>query len=120
MPTYLSNEKGPQRIATDLLYVKLNAILRNPVERAFSQYLVFQRDHNENSFEEAIEKRPSLLTDGLYIDHLKRYFKYFPKEQILILMYEDSKKNLLTSIKKILKYLEVDSEIIPSYLEKQT
>ncbi|HEB71323.1 MAG TPA: hypothetical protein ENI77_01735 [Nitrospirae bacterium] len=118
-PTYLPHAECPERIARYSPNVKLIVILRNPIERAFSHYLIFKHKHEESSFEEAIEKRPQLLSDGLYSDHLLRYYKYFSKDQLLLLFFDDIEKDPVEFIQRVYRFLDVNDHFLPRDLENQ-
>jgi hypothetical protein len=102
---YLESATAAERIAADLPGVKLVFILRDPVERAFSNYLWSRQNGMEaESFAEALAQedererhtpdtlrfaRPhALFSRGLYADLLAPYFRLFAREQILVLRYE--------------------------------
>lgn len=114
---YLNDKNVPQKIYRKNPGMKLIACLRNPVNRAFSNYLFNIKDGWEkhtNSFEKSIEQNSNNYLDyGRYASHLKKYLNLFPKEQILILIYEDINKNPLAFIQKIYKFIEVDPNFIP-------
>lgn len=58
-PYYIFHPLVPERVRKDLPNVKLVAILRNPVDRAYSHYQHVRRNGREPlSFEEAIEREP--------------------------------------------------------------
>ena len=65
-PTYLYHPKAPERIQHYIPDVKLIAILRNPVERAYSNYLHTIRDSIEpfTDFAQALEEEESRIQDG--------------------------------------------------------
>jgi hypothetical protein len=103
---YLESPAVPQRIARDLPGIKLVFILRNPIERAFSNYLWSKKNGFESlSFEEAIEfeaareaqyppvqrySRPfSYLSRGFYDSLLQPYFDLFRPEQLKFLIAEE-------------------------------
>jgi Sulfotransferase domain len=104
---YLESPVVPERIHRDLPGVKLIFILRNPVDRAYSNYLWSKQNGWETeSFERALEleeerersysapnvrfARPySFFSRGLYIEFLQRFYDRFPSEQILVLRSED-------------------------------
>ena len=132
-PTYLFEEKTAQRIFNDLgKDVKFIVILRNPVDRAYSHYLHSKRDcHELLSFKEALvnektrfEKsvsigdylsklRFSYIRQGSYAHMLKEYFKYFPKENFLILNFEkEFVAERKETIDKVLLFLNVNNEKI--------
>jgi hypothetical protein len=61
-PYYMFHPAVPQRVAETLPDVRLLALLRNPVERAYSHYQLMARTGREKlPFEEAIEAEPERL-----------------------------------------------------------
>lgn len=76
---------------------RIVAVLRDPVERAFSAYLfLVARGYETLSFEEALEAEPERINEhwhhiwhyaamGRYAEQLARYRAVFPEEQILVL-----------------------------------
>jgi len=104
--SYLECPEAANRIARHLPKAKLIFILRDPVSRAFSNYLWSCMNQLETqSFEVALaleeqrerelprylrHARPhAYFSRGLYADLLRPYFARFPREQILCLRYED-------------------------------
>jgi lipopolysaccharide transport system ATP-binding protein len=108
-PSYLFHPRTPERVRLALPQVKLIALLRNPVDRAYSQHQMnFRKGIEPLSFEEAIAAEPerlharsdwsdagwrasshvSYLTRGLYAEQLQRWFDHFPREQMLIIKSE--------------------------------
>lgn len=107
-PDYLDSMSAPQRIASVLPRVKLLILLRDPVDRAYSQWNQMmqnigkssQRGWEMVSFEEAIERAQCdvkpfgrLLSKGQYIDQILRYTEHFPREQIYIGLQERFSRN---------------------------
>jgi hypothetical protein len=113
-PYYLFHPYSPGRASTTVPDAKLIALLRNPVDRAYSAYRQRVRNRQESlSFEEALEaeeERTSgelekLLADetyhdraypryayrarGIYVDQLKRWHEHFDPDQLLVLKSED-------------------------------
>lgn len=103
---YLESSDVAERMCRVLPRVKLIFLLRNPVDRAYSNYLWSRQNGLETeTFERALaleEQREGDLTPnlryahpnayfarGLYAEHLARFFDRFPREQILLLRYED-------------------------------
>jgi hypothetical protein len=103
---YLESPTAAARMREHLPGVKLVFILRDPVERAFSNYLWSRMANLEQeSFTTALaleaqrekdvpEKlrfaRPhAYFSRGLYAELLQVYYELFPREQILCLRYED-------------------------------
>jgi hypothetical protein len=113
-PYYIFHPHAVSRIRKDLPDVKLIALLRNPVDRAYSHYWHQVRLGNEHlPFEAAIANEPkrlagemqkvedapsyksdvlvrhSYLMRGIYADQLPRLFRHFPRSQVEILKSED-------------------------------
>ena len=113
-PEYIFHPLAPDRIARALPQVRLIALLRDPVDRAWSHYHHSVRNGLEPlSFEDALEAESQrlggeqqravaggtpqchechqhgYLTQGAYADFLPRWFEHFAREQVLILRSED-------------------------------
>lgn len=103
---YMESVSAARRIANDLPGVRLVFILRDPVERAWSNYLWSRMNGVEReTFERALElevqrerdlaperrfSRPhAYFSRGLYADLLQPWFQLFPRENILCLRCED-------------------------------
>lgn len=115
---YIWDPAAPQRIAEFDPHLKLIAVLRNPIDRAFSQYLYFiQRGvFSGISFEMAVQKREDILTRGLYARQLKRYFDLFSAEQIHIIFYDDLRADNRAFLQDVQDFLGV-SPMIPANLD---
>jgi hypothetical protein len=118
-PSYLYNSDAPFRIKKLVPDVKIIAILRNPVDRAYSNFLHARRAGYENieSFEEAIFGARSTsneksmlhyLEKGLYHGQLERYYNLFDKDQIHIDIYESFKNDPNSVLKNICKFLNTN------------
>ena len=112
--TYIYDERVAERISRDLTDVRIIAILRNPIERAFSHYLFLLRNAEVNcSFEECFDIRPDIFKRGLYYEQLSIYFDHFNKEQLGIFIFDDLKKDSTTFLEKIYSFLSVDNSFRP-------
>ena len=117
-PAYMYLEKVPERIYETLgSEIKLLFSLRNPVDRAYSQYLMYRRNGFESDdFETANRKElaaardrsPGYITRGLYSEQIERYLHYFPRENMLFLSFEeDFIQNRKTTLGRIQDFLGV-------------
>jgi sulfotransferase family protein len=103
---YLESAAAAARIARDLPHVKLIFLLREPVSRAYSNYLWSRMNgletedfatalrleaQRERDLPERLKfTRPfSYFSRGLYADLLESYFNRFLNHQLLIARYED-------------------------------
>lgn len=121
---YLYSEHAAANIAQHNPDMKMIAILRNPVDLAYSAFLHMQREGREpcRTFEEALVKENMriqnnwapmwhLTKQGFYAEQIQRYDQYFPKHQIKVFFYEEWKNNPQGVIKSILEFLEVDDSV---------
>jgi hypothetical protein len=86
---YMHHPLAPERIAADLPEVKLLALLRDPVERAFSahKHELARGFETEASFERALELEPERLageverirTEPGYLSHSHRHHSYLDR-----------------------------------------
>jgi hypothetical protein len=118
---YISHPRSPAVIHHFIPKVQLIAVLRQPVDRAYSSYLHALREGVEpcNTFIEAVTherngKRDSWNTvrhlhPGFYYQSLSRFIEYFDKEQLHILLFEDLKENAPNLISSIYEFLGVDT-----------
>ena len=112
---YLSDLEAPVRIKKHNPNVKLIACLRNPIERAWSHYH-FKLSNREPiaSFKDGLERYPEIRERGFYHEYLSNYLKYFSREQVLILVYEDIAGDPAKFIRNIYEFLDVDINFIPA------
>ena len=115
--TYFSNPKVPERMYANIPDVKIIVVLRNPVDRTFSEYSqLCKLGLMSGSFEACLKTHDNLISDNFYYDHLNRYLKYFPRENVLVLLFDDLKKDPALFIERIYKFLGVDSTFSPESL----
>ena len=111
---YLYSEIACERIKRDLPNVKLLTLLRNPVERAFSEYL-FLRKHNmvrpHTGIRGASGAFPSIIEGGMYGKFLQMYLKGFSPNAIFIGWYSDINKRPAVLIRRICTFLGVRNNV---------
>jgi hypothetical protein len=107
-PIYMYWKKVPKRIFEYNRDMKIILILRNPIDRAYSHWNM-ERSRNADNlpFRSAIDAESercreafpeqhrvySYIDRGHYLDQLRRIWKYFPKESVLILKNDDLKRD---------------------------
>jgi hypothetical protein len=125
---YLYSKKAPERIRNHIPKVKLIAILRNPVDRAYSHFLLNLRAYREplTSFAQAVREEDNRIHNnwrldlhhkhmGFYYGQLKRYFDLFERNKIKIYIYEeDLKGDIVSMLQDTFRFLEVDDAFIPN------
>ncbi len=88
--SYLSSPVAAPRIAEFNPGMRLLACLREPVDRAFSDYLdLVKNAQYHGPLSAALEKFPRLLDRGRYATHLERYLDRFPRSQMHVSLFDD-------------------------------
>jgi Sulfotransferase domain len=107
-PDYLAAVEAPARIHQLLPECRLIAILRNPVDRAWSWYQHARRSRYERrDFATFLQEAPEALGGGLYHRHLQRYLVSFRREALLVLLYEELIQNPGREIGRLMDFLGV-------------
>lgn len=120
-PLYLYHPLVAQRIRENVPEARLIAILRNPVDRAYSAFLHLVRDNREphRDFQTALEHEQERIEAnwehiwhyvamGRYFEQVKRYFDLFPREQIQISLYRDLRSDLRSYLKETTRFIGAD------------
>jgi hypothetical protein len=133
-PSYLFHPKAALRAHVAYPEAKLIALLRNPVDRAYSHYqMEFRRGNDPLSFEEAIAAEPerlrgsdslvaggnwrrySYVSRGLYAEQLARWLEVYPREQVLVIKSEEFSHEPERIFDQVLKFLGLPSFPLPVY-----
>jgi hypothetical protein len=129
-PEYLYYPGAAERIFKYDREMKLIAILRDPVERAFSSWnmycsfgegcyrpLIYAPRREIREFDEAVRDElnetqsgkttlgPDYVRRGVYHEQLLRYFKFFEREQVLILDSRALKNNTSGVVEQVVHFL---------------
>lgn len=117
-PGYICHPQAPRRIKKHLPDIKLILTVRNPIERAYSQYWDNRRKLEEAlTFKETLSValsddyqpgKPGYFSRGAYIRYIKIYLEYFDRKQLLILVFDDMLNDPLSVYKKCFQFLGVD------------
>jgi hypothetical protein len=102
---------------------KIVMILRDPAERAFSQYIMNLKQGKilTQDFLKEIRQdddrsvkgwgaNHQYLQIGKYYKQVKNYLDVFPKNQVKIILYDDYKKDAAATIKDLFEFLNVEKE----------
>jgi hypothetical protein len=121
---YLCDPRAPELISRYLPHARMIAILRNPIERAYSEYQYHMgRIPLNMGFLEACyaerTKRLTLLKAGFYYEQIMRYLGYFDRSQFLFLLYDDLQADPLGTVQRAFKFLDVDVGFVPSQVHQR-
>lgn len=118
--------RAAARIQHYIPQARLLIILRQPAERAYSQYLYARRMGWEPAatFQAALAEEPRRQAEGwfpflcyressLYADKLRAFYARFPAEQIQLCLFEDFCRQPLMVMRQIYHFLGVDPDFTP-------
>ena len=127
-PNYLYWPEVPERVAQVLPDVRCVALLRNPIDRAFSDHQAFLRTGRDTrSFDEAVAtelaqhqrgdrvtrpyehgdlgSKDRLLAFGLYADALERWWSHVPPERLLVLISEEFFADERATVQRVTEFV---------------
>jgi len=129
-PRYIEHPHAINRIKEITPNAKFIILLRNPIDRAFSQHnMNVKNDYEINNFSDALKEEPrrianriekmsndvsyyswnfdlyAYLEHGIYVDKIKRWMEVFPKEQFFIIQSEEFLKNPSKIYNDVLEFL---------------
>jgi len=119
---YLWSKTAAQNIHDAVGRAKIVMILRDPADRAFSQYLeALANGRIKSSFADQIEESRTRKDDkfhlmhpflelGRYHEQVRRYMEQFGEENILILFYESYGNQLAQCLREVYQFLDVDPD----------
>jgi hypothetical protein len=119
-PTYLWDPDAARLISEKSPNAKIIILLRNPVSRAFSHYLFLVSFGAEIlDFEAAIKNslsfkddyRGRIIEGGRYEKQIKNYLKFFKRDQIHFIIFEEFITNTEDSLRDTLKFLDIDYDL---------
>ena len=123
-PSYLFDPRVPERMARTVPEARLIALLRNPVDRAYSHYqMEVRRGKEARSFEEATEEemtsaegegntvdvRYAYLTRGLYAEQLERFSFFANRDRLLVVKSETLFTRRLEVLQRVMTFLWLPS-----------
>lgn len=114
---YLAHPEAAARLAAFVPNARLIVQLRNPVERAYSDYCMLYRRG-------AVRETPAayfsparsggeserFLNGGLYADHLKRFYDRFDPAQILVLLFDEIRSSPTRVFNRILSHVGLPAD----------
>jgi hypothetical protein len=125
-PLYLYSPEAPKRIQHYIPDAKLIAILRNPIDRAYSSFMHCTRLGREplRDFTRALQEEDRRIREnwspiwhykraGFYYVQLKRYLDTFDKDRIKVYLYEDLQNDPIYTARDAFRFLDVDDTYVP-------
>lgn len=127
---YLYWPDAPDRIAETIPDVRLVAMLRNPIERAYSEFMHFVRDGDEplSNFAAALDAEPERIAAdwalgryvdrGRYADQLARYFERFDRDQIRVYLFDDFTDDPAAVLRDLYAFVGVNPDFEPTWARR--
>lgn len=128
-PAYMYWDYVPERIRNVLgTDVKLIFILRNPVDRAYSHYLMnfYRFGIEKEAFVYALNLEPqriskswkdrhlySYVNRGFYAKQISRYLEFFPRDNMKFIIFEDFLRNKETIIRELFNEVNCNFDLLP-------
>jgi hypothetical protein len=131
-PEYLYYPEAAERIFKYDPSIKLIVLLRNPVERAFSAWnmycrfgegdyrpLIYAPRRETRGFDESVRTElkdiqsdrfilePGYLRRGLYHEQLCRFFKFFSRDQVLVLESRALREETSHVLEQVIRFLQL-------------
>jgi hypothetical protein len=122
--SYLPDAQTPRRLHLLLPGAKLIAQLRNPIERAYSDYCMhYRRGQVTKAIDRYLDPArtpiPRLLDDGFYHRHLMTFMRVFPTTQVHVLLYDDIRRRPGDVFREVCSFLALDDTIAPRSVERR-
>lgn len=111
--TYLAAARAPERVAAANPQARLVVMLRDPVERAYSNYWHLLRHGRVFlSFEDTLRLQPeSLLDRSLYERQIRRWLRYFPREQLHAVLLEELVATPMPVLESLCRFLGIRDDV---------
>lgn len=119
-PSYLTDDATPERLFKFNPEAMIVLAVRNPVDRAYSHYCMHYRvGIVGDKVDEELKEESRYLQDGLYFKYAKAYEKWFSKEQIVVLNYDDLNVDPRKYFANFCDTLGIDNKFLPTLLDKK-
>jgi hypothetical protein len=127
-PSYLRSPIAAARIAQLAPEARIVAILREPASFVRSLHMQYLQDHveTERDLRRAIAQE-EIVRDGRtvlryservrYVEQLRRFHERFGRERVLVSIYDDFRAANVATVRRVLRFLEVDDGVAIAPLE---
>ncbi|MGH6944128.1 MAG: sulfotransferase family protein [Geminicoccaceae bacterium] len=112
--SYLEHPQAPHRLHRALPDARLIAQLRNPIQRAYTDYcMLLRRGEVGRDLDRYLDPRrtplPRFLEGGLYYTQLCRFLELFSRERLLILLHDELKTEPAAVVRKVCGHLGLEA-----------
>jgi hypothetical protein len=121
-PVYLFDDDTPHLMHRCLPKAKLICCLRDQTTRAYSWYRLFLAINPDifltnYSFKQFLTYHSEVYgREGFYLQHLQKYLALYPRESILVTLYDDLCRDPVEYVRQVFHFLKVDASFVPPSL----
>jgi hypothetical protein len=120
---YLEYPQAAEKIHAVVPHAKIIIMVRDPIERALSEYLGrVTIGLEKSSFTEVIARdlaehrsgkinASNIITKSFYCQEVKRYLDVFGKDNVKILIFEEFTQNIMSTVGNVLTFLRINDDI---------
>ena len=125
---YSVHPEAPHRIRSEVPEARIVVVVRDPVDRAVSDYMMWLRTGGERrSFRQAVTdemaalaagspltsdgRRPAYVASGLYAAHLDRWMAHRPLESLIIVRADDLTADPAAVVGAVRRFLGLDGDV---------
>ncbi len=113
--TYMYCKDVSHRIAAMNADIRLMVCLREPADRAFSDYLDGVKNGQIHcGFDDALQQVPALVDRGRYAKYLAPYIELFGREKIHVAVFDELKANANEFALKLFRFLDIEKRQLPA------
>lgn len=110
----------PERIARSFPEARLLYLVRDPVERIWSQYCHYlAKDWERRPFAEAVRENAEYLDYSRYHLQLQQYLEAFPPERLRVVVLEEFLQEKAAGMRGIFEFLGIDADFVPPNLQER-
>lgn len=103
-------------MARQFPHIKIIMAMREPVARAFSYFRSRVPHENWKNLEDALKADPAIVSRGQYIDQIEVLLKYYKRDDILFLLYDDLAVDERRYLQQIYSFIGVDPSFEPNVI----
>ncbi|SMR71071.1 Sulfotransferase domain-containing protein [Aliiroseovarius halocynthiae] len=121
--SYLTQPEAAARIHNAYPSVKMIVQMRDPVQRAYSDYcMLLRRGEVDDDIRRHLDPQKAaterFLNDGRYGHHLTRFYALFPQDQILLLAFDDVATHPERQLQWVADHIGYSGQLTPPLHEK--
>jgi len=122
-PSYFADSDTPNRVFLYNSEMRIVLLLRDPIERAYSNHLHVVRQGyfvgQSLSFEDGLANNPMYVEQSRYAKHLARWLEIFPENQVSVIFQEDIRDNPKIQARNLYRFLSINEDHQSWFLGKK-